>query len=129
MYAQPKMQDLSVIQNKTGFTKGRTKDVREVFLGKYSSWPVTREQTIIVLPSSKSASAASVSFVIYNGGVKQMQKYWLSLVFQGRANPPVFLDSDEEIVQYVLKTPGAIGLVLKNSKLIIEEKYQFLLAD
>ena len=40
-----------------------------------------------------------------------MQRYWLAIVFQGRANPPVPQDSAAEVLAYVQRTPGAVGLV------------------
>ena len=127
--AQTSFTDIAVVQNKTGFTNGRMKDLQSVFLGKYSQWPSTKETVTIVLPSSKCASAVKSASAIYNSTVKEMQKYWLSLVFQGRANPPVFLDSDAEIIDYVLKTPGAIGVIADESKKGIENKYLFLLVQ
>ena len=50
-----------------------------------------------------------------------VQKFWLSLVFQGRANPPVFLDDDSDIINYVRKTPGALGVVSTNAQNIPKE--------
>ena len=128
-FGQTSMKDIAVVQNKTGFINGRMKDVQDVFLGKYSRWPVTKEQTTIVLPSSKCASANTTASVIYKTSVKEMQKYWLSLVFQGRANPPFFLDSDAEIIAYVLKTPGAIGVVAAESRKTVDNKYLFLFVE
>jgi hypothetical protein len=64
-----------------------------------------------VLPSQKNESAALTAKVFYGTTVKGMQKFWLSLVFQGRANPPIFLDTDEEIIIYVQKNPGSIGVI------------------
>ena len=58
-----------------------------------------------------------------------MQKYWLSLVFQGRTSPPVFLDSDAEIIAYVLKTPGAIGVIAAESRKTVDSKYLFLFVE
>ena len=128
-YGQTSVRGIAVVQNNTGFINGRLKDVQDVFLGKYSRWTVTKEQTTIVLPSSKSASANTTASVIYKTSVKEMQKYWLSLVFQGRTNPPVFLDSDAEIIAYVLKTPGAIGVIAAESRSAVDNKFLFLFVE
>jgi len=128
-FGQTSVKDVAIIQNKTGFTNGTLKDVQAVFRGKYSQWPITNEITIIVLPSSKCPSANTTASVIYKSSVKEMQKYWLSLVFQGRANPPVFLDSDAEIITYVLKTPGAIGIISAESRKAIDNKFLFLFIE
>ena len=126
---QTSFKNIAVVQNKTGFINGKLKDVQGVFRGKYSQWPSTREAVTIVLPASKCTSANTVASVVYNGTVKEMQKFWLSLVFQGRSNPPVFLETDAEIIAFVLKTPGAIGVVSDQSIKGIDNKYLFLFIE
>jgi hypothetical protein len=63
---------------------------------------------------------------IYNTTPQGVKKYWLSLVFQGRANPPTFLESDSAIISYIQDTPGAMGFIQQNtpcpSQLIIQIK-------
>ncbi|MFM2231836.1 MAG: hypothetical protein RJB31_537 [Bacteroidota bacterium] len=110
LYGQISMNAVTIIGNKTGFSSNSAKEIKQVFRGKYSNWS-TREQVIIVLPASRASSAEIVASTVYGNTVSGVQKYWLALVFQGRANPPVFLDSDEEIINYVKKTSGAIGVV------------------
>ncbi len=110
LYGQTSMNAVTIIGNKTGFTSKSAKEIKQIFRGKYANWS-TREQVIIVLPASKASSAEIVASTVYGNTVSGVQKYWLALVFQGRANPPVFLDSDEEIINYVKKTSGAIGVV------------------
>jgi len=110
LYGQVSMNAVTIIGNKTGFSSNSAKEIKQVFRGKYANWS-TREQVIIVLPASKSSSAEIVASVIYGNTVSGVQKYWLSLVFQGRSNPPVFLDSDEEIINYVKRTSGSIGVI------------------
>lgn len=110
LHAQVPMSSVTIIGNKTGFSSNTAKEIKQVFRGKYANWS-TREQVIIVLPASKSPSAEVVASVIYGNTVSGVQKYWLSLVFQGRSNPPVFLDTDEEIINYVKRTSGSIGVI------------------
>ena len=111
MMAQAALPELTIIGNKTGLESTSVKEVKQIFKGKYSSWPVTKISVTIVLPSPQSPISQKTATQIYANTVSGVQKYWLSLVFQGRANPPVFLESDEEIVELVRKTPGAIGIV------------------
>jgi hypothetical protein len=98
--------------NDIGIKSASIKHIRSIFRGKYSSWN-NKQTVIIVLPSKKNTSIKDVSSYIYETSTTGMQKFWLSQVFQGRSNPPVFLDSDEEIIRYVAKNPGAIGIVYK----------------
>jgi hypothetical protein len=106
----PKAPDLVIVGNDIGIKSASLKHIRSIFRGKYSSWN-NQQTVIIVLPSKKNASIKDVSSYIYETSTTGMQKFWLSQVFQGRSNPPVFLDTDAEIIQYVNKNPGAIGVI------------------
>jgi len=46
-----------------------------------------------------------------NRSVAAVKSYWQQSIFAGRDLPPPELDSDEAVVQYVLRYPGAIGYV------------------
>src|SRR5258708_4021517 len=43
--------------------------------------------------------------------VGAIKSYWQQLVFSGRDLPPPELDTDQDVVKYVLKHSGAIGYV------------------
>jgi ABC-type phosphate transport system substrate-binding protein len=111
LHAQSNVQ---LIGNKTGFENLPLKEARQIFKAKYSVWSSGIAVTI-VLPSPKHPNADQVCKLIYENSVSGVQKFWLSLVFQGRANPPLFFDSDDEIINYVNKNPGAIGIVSKDN--------------
>jgi hypothetical protein len=65
-----------------------------------------------------------VCSIVYRKSVKDVQKFWLSIVFQGRAKSPVFFETELEMLEYVKKTPGAIGVLLNSSKLSIPSQFQ-----
>jgi hypothetical protein len=109
------MGNLVVIGNKIEFKTMKKNSVINVFKGRLNSWN-NGTVVIIVLPSQKNENSTEVAKIIYGTTVKGMQKFWLSLVFQGRSNPPVFLDTDEDIIKYVQKNPGSIGLIHGNSE-------------
>jgi ABC-type phosphate transport system substrate-binding protein len=107
---------LIIIGNKTGLTELTIKDARDIFKGKMSFWK-NNEEVIVVLPSPKSDDASGVAKEIFQSSVTAMQKHWLALVFQGRANPPVFVQSTKEAIDYVNKNPGSIAaLYCKSSE-------------
>jgi len=118
--------DLILIGNNTSYQFMETRTIIEVFKGRTQYWP-NKEKITLVLPTSKSKLAPLVANEIFKSSAGEMQKYWLSLVFQGRGNPPVFLHSSEEIYRYVSLNPGSIGLVeetfkIEDNKLIIKSK-------
>ncbi len=110
LYAQQDLSKFMVIGNKTGMNSVSIKELRKIFKGKYTNWS-NGETVTVVLPSPKTNNAELVAKIIYQTSVPSMQKYWLSLVFQGRFSPPIFTDSDLETVQQVQMFPGAIGVV------------------
>jgi ABC-type phosphate transport system substrate-binding protein len=103
-----------IIGNTVDIKSASTKHIQSVFRGKYSTWN-NKQSVTIVLPSKKNENCQRVAAYLYETNITGMQKFWLSQVFQGRSNAPVFLDSDEEIIEYVEKNPGAIGIIRKVS--------------
>jgi hypothetical protein len=107
-------ENFTFIANDIDFKSTTLKNIKSVFRGKYSSWK-NKQSVTIVLPSTKSENASEVAKYLYETTVNGMQKFWLSQVFQGRSNPPVFLENDSEIIEYVRKNRGSIGIVKSNS--------------
>lgn len=108
--AQQARAELTVIGNATGLTALDRDDLRAIFRGERSVWE-TGNSVIIVLPSTRSPDLDAFASQVLGMSRSAMQRFWLSLVFQGRASPPVSFDSAEEIVQFVRRTPGAIAVI------------------
>ncbi len=104
--------------NSIGETSMSFNNITNVFKAKKTSWK-NNNPIIIVLPSGKTPNASGVSKYIYNTTFTAVQKFWLSEVFQGRSKPPVFFDSDEEIIQFINKNEGSIGIISNNKALNI----------
>ena len=85
-------------------------EVKSVFRGEEAMWG-NNEGVTVVLPSSKSEFSVLVAKKFFDLSPMGMKRYWLGLVFQGRANPPRFLETNEEIISYVKKNSGSIGIL------------------
>lgn len=108
----PARMSYALVHNGSGLgSQISLKEAVKIYHAKYTRWPVSGEQVIIVLPSSKHPAASALAMLLYKGTFRDLQKFWLSLVFQGRFAPPVFLDSDQEVMQFVLQNKGAVGIV------------------
>jgi ABC-type phosphate transport system substrate-binding protein len=103
------MQGLLLIGNKTGLESVSRKQLQGIFRGSQSIWN-TNEDVIVVMPSNKADFADDFASVLQTTQTA-LHKYWLGLVFQGRSNAPVFLNSSAEILEYVKRNQGAIGMV------------------
>lgn len=108
--AQTVWGELIIVGNKTGQSQLKAQEARNIFRAKTTTWP-NRLSVSIALPSPQSATAEPVARLIYGTKLAAVQKFWLLQVFQGRANPPNFFDTDQELIQFLQKTPGAIGAI------------------
>ena len=111
------MQGLLLIGNKTGLESVSRKQMQEIFRGSQSIWN-TNEQVIVVMPSNKADFADDFASSVLQMTQTALHKYWLGLVFQGRSNAPVFLNSSAEILEYVKRNQGAIGIVKMSEKAV-----------
>ena len=103
-------QDPAVVANGTGQMNWTDGQIMAVFNGEQTIWP-SGLPAVVVLPASESDSFEKTAAWCFDTDGFEYQKHWLSLVFQGRTAPPVFVDSEQEVLQYVEEHPGAIGLL------------------
>lgn len=104
--------------NEIGLTAMPNAKAQRVFTGKETLWK-NGKSVVICLPGTKSPKAEEIYSKVYNKSVKEVQKFWLSLVFQGRAKSPMFFDTDQEMVDYINRTPGAIGVLSADKKSLV----------
>jgi ABC-type phosphate transport system substrate-binding protein len=82
----------------------------EAFLKKRTRWGDDE----LIRPAdldSRSHVRGQFSKQILNRSVGAVKSYWQQVIFSGRGVPPPELASDDEVVTYVLRYPGAIGYV------------------
>jgi len=82
----------------------------EVFLKRNTRWP-TGELIRPVDQGTDSSVRRRFSEDVLNRSVAAVKSYWQQMIFSGRAIPPPELDSDEEVIRYVAKFPGAVGYI------------------
>ena len=99
-----------VIGNATGLAGITEKQLQAILRGERTLWD-SRAPVIVVLPGQRAPHADSLARELVGMSRAGMQRFWLALVFQGRASPPVFQDSVEETVAFVRRTPGAIAVI------------------
>jgi ABC-type phosphate transport system substrate-binding protein len=84
--------------------------VAEAFLKKTTRWPNDE----VIRPVDLEADSPirrRFSDEILKRSVAAVKSYWQQLVFSGRGLPPPELDAEDQVVRFVLKSPGAIGYV------------------
>ena len=99
-----------VVGNELGVPALTAAEVRNIFRGERTLWS-TGQAVTVVLPSGRSPYAEGFAEGVLGMRREVMQRFWLGLVFQGRAAPPVNLGTAAEAIAYVERTPGAIAMV------------------
>jgi ABC-type phosphate transport system substrate-binding protein len=84
-------------------------ELQRIYLSKRTRWP---DDTRIVATMLKDGPVHR-SFVedILDRGLSKFATYWKQIVFTGQGVPPKSFGSEEELLDYVARTPGAIGYI------------------
>ncbi len=85
-------------------------DVKAIIRGDQGNWS-NGDPILLVLPGRKAEIYEQVSHGAFGESGMMMQKRWLKLVFSGRGTPPRYADSEEEMIDYVLNTPGSAAVI------------------
>lgn len=85
-------------------------DVSLIVSGEQTSW--ANGSTIrLALPGKSSPQLDRISTRFMSATAKELQRHWLRLAFSGRAAPPKFFNSTEDLIAFLRKTPGSVGFI------------------
>lgn len=102
---------LIVIGNQKGAPAGlKQTELQSILRGEQQRWR-NGNKVIIALMKTNTPVGKNTSEKVYNMTADELKKYWLALVFQGKADAPVFFNSISELLAFVAENPGAIGIV------------------
>ena len=88
----------------------------DAFLKKTTSWKDGENlKPVDLRPDSHARKRFSQS--VLKRSVAAVRSYWAQRIFSGRGVPPPELDSDDAVVEYVLKHRGGVGYVSSAAKL------------
>jgi hypothetical protein len=90
--------------------------VADLFLKKVTRWG-NGESARPLDQRPESAVRRAFSRKVLKRTVAAVRSYWQQRIFSGRDVPPPELDSDEAVVDYVSRNPGAVGYVSPGAKL------------
>jgi ABC-type phosphate transport system substrate-binding protein len=104
-------QPLVIIGNPKGVPADlKLPQLKATMRGERLRWP-DGSKVVIALLKSTTPIGQSTSKKVYNMSANELNKYWLALVFQGKADAPNFFSSEAELAEFVAQTTGAIGVV------------------
>jgi hypothetical protein len=121
--------NLVVIANGKGVpSEMNLAQLKSTMRGEKLRWP-DGTKVIIAFLKSSTPIGVETSRKIYNMSANELNKYWLALVFQGKADAPNLFNSESDLEEFVSQTNGAIGVVshpTANNKVIIIDGKRFL---
>jgi len=88
-------------------------DLRDVFTGNATTLKDGSQVVPILLKGGPTHDEFLLAYIGKNDAAYRAS--WRSLVFSGQATMPKTMDGDKEVVDFVARTPGAIGYISKAS--------------
>lgn len=101
--------DVVVVANpRSGIDRLSRDEVINIFLGRFRQLSSGLSVQPVDLPATQ-PEKATFYLRLVNKDLAEINAYWSRLVFSGRTEPPVQAKSTEDLVEFIAKTPGAIG--------------------
>src|SRR5262245_12611544 len=95
-------------------------ELAKIYLGTANVWP---DRTLVQAIDQKSGSLRDAFLhEIVGKDSTSLSRYWEQAIFSGKAVPPRALSTDQEIVDFVRHTPGAIAYVDASTTLGLDVK-------
>lgn len=86
------------------------KDLLKVLKGQKPKWEGgTKVRLALMKPKTKTGELTATK--VYGMSANELNKYWLAMVFQGKSSPPKFFNYESDLIKYVSKTDGAVGII------------------
>lgn len=102
---------LTVISNEKGAPAAlKMSELKSILMGEKQRWHNGNKITIALMKTSTRAGAYTCK-KIYDMSSDELKKFWLALVFEGKADAPAFFNTISEIQSFVAENPGAIGVI------------------
>ena len=103
-------ENIIVIANKdVTMTSMARSDLQNIFLGKTVTWPDGKKIKLVVLKEGSTHERFLNDLL--EKRIPQFDTHWKQVIFTGKGRPPKMVDSEEDVVQYVSVTDGAVGYI------------------
>ena len=103
-------QALSVIVHPSNTAVLTKSDIADIFLGKKLEFENGETIKPVSLGEENEVTLNFVDSVL-NKTPAQLKSYWARLIFTGQGEPPVAVDSEQQLLEIVASDPNAIGFV------------------
>lgn len=104
-----------IVNNSNPVSSLSKKEVSDLLLKKKSKWSNGTSVTPVDQLSGSGVREA-FSSQIHGRSTSSIRSFWQQAAFSGTATAPPEKTSDEEVIEFVKKNPGAIGYVSPSAK-------------
>lgn len=80
-------------------------------MGEKQRWRDGTKISIALLKTTNNPVGQRICKKFYDMSGDELSKFWLALLFQGKASAPNFFNSVNELKEFVAQNPGAIGII------------------
>lgn len=100
---------LIIVSKRSKIERLSRSDLKQAYLGYTKVWPAG--DTVVIVINTENETLMN-SLTDYLGTtVAEFSKRWIRMSLSGAAPPPVEVESEAEMIEFVSKKPGAIGLL------------------
>lgn len=104
-----------VVNTESKLLKISDDDLLRIFLGKKTLWEDTGTRIQPALLEEDHATAQSFLEATLKKSVSQYRAYWKRLLFSGGGSAPRSFRSSSQVIDFVARQPGGIGVVEASS--------------
>jgi hypothetical protein len=109
--AHAQNQNLTVISNEKGAPQQlKLSELKSILKGEKQRWR-NGNKIVIALMKTNTPAGDYTCKKIYDMSGDEVKKFWLALVFEGKADAPSFFNTESELENFVAENPGAIGII------------------
>ena len=101
-------EETAIVNPASAITNLSDDDLKDYYLGKKASWPDGSKVVVVVLDDGPSHDSLMKKL---GKSSSQFTTGWKKLVFTGKGAMPEQVKTEDQLVAFVAKTPGAIGYV------------------
>ena len=97
-------------------------DLLDFYTGDVRKW--SDEQQVVVLDLKSKSEVKEIFYKFIGKSSSRMKSVWLKKMLLGEGDPPVSMNSEEDLLNKVASTPGAIGYI---SQATVSEEVKILI--
>jgi len=109
--AYPQNSTLRVVGNQDAVPSQLTlPELQSVFKGDKPKWNNT-DKVVLAMMNLNTVAGKTICERVYRMTPDAVKKHWLALSFKGTIKAPVFFNTADEVLNFVSKNRGAIGII------------------